>query len=203
MSDEKQKEPTEKADQQHKEQPEAKSEKIHKLEEQIHKLKLEKDDVFFRLQRVSAEFANYQKRSVKQVSESINYEKESIIKSLLPLLDNFDHTLNAPNLTNCEDLLKGVKIIYDQFMAILKTHGIEQIESVGKKFDPACHQALTQKAQDDKEDGIVLEEFRKGYKIAEKVLRPSIVIVNKKQTPIESDAKELKQDETTDEKKEE
>jgi molecular chaperone GrpE len=181
MSDEKPKEPIEQPQEQPKPH-EHKHEKIHKLENEIHKLKAEKEDIFGRLQRVSADFDNYQKRSAKQVSETINYEKELIIKSLFPILDNFDHTLtNAANLTNSEDLLKGVKIIYDQFIAILKTHGVEQIESVGKKFNPVCHQALTQKSENDKEDGIVLEEFRKGYKIGDKVLRPAIVIVNKKQ----------------------
>jgi molecular chaperone GrpE len=159
---------------------EHKKDKAHKLHEQIDKLQAEKDEIFARLQRLSADYLNYQKRSSKQIAESIAYEKESIIKSLLPVLDNLDHTLsNTENLPDAAEMLKGIKIIYDQFLAILKAHGIEQIIAVGQKFDPACHQALTQKTESGKEDGIVLEEFRKGYKLADKIIRPAVVIVNK------------------------
>ncbi|PKL48226.1 MAG: nucleotide exchange factor GrpE [Planctomycetes bacterium HGW-Planctomycetes-1] len=160
---------------------EHKKDKAHKLHEQLDKLQAEKDEIFARLQRLSADYLNFQKRSSKQIAESIAYEKESIIKSLLPVLDNFDHTLaNTENLQDSTELLKGVKIIYDQFLAILKNHGIEQISTVGQKFDPNFHQALTQKSEPDKENMIILEEFQKGYKLGDKILRPAVVIVNKK-----------------------
>ena len=163
------------------EHKEHKKDKIHHLHEQIDKLQAEKDEIFARLQRLSADYLNYQKRSARQIAESIVYEKELIIKSLLPVLDNFDHTLNnTENLQDVTDLLKGIKIIYDQFLAILKAHGVEQINTVGQKFDPACHQALMQKTEPDKEDSIILEEFQKGYKLADKILRPAVVIINKK-----------------------
>jgi len=178
MSTENSKEPDEK--------PENKSEKKDDKEQnlqqqQIEKLQAEKDEIFDRLQRVSAEFANYQKRSVKHVSESIAYEKEHIIKSMLPVLDNFEHTLaHIDNIKDAAEVVKGVKMVYDQFVAALKTHGVEPITAVGEKFNPACHQALTQRSEPDKEDMVVLEEFRKGYKMTDKILRPAIVIVNKK-----------------------
>jgi molecular chaperone GrpE len=160
---------------------EHKKEKIHRLHQQIDKLQAEKDELFARLQRLSADYQNHQKRSVKQIAESVAYEKEVIIKSLLPVLDNFDHTLsNAENIKDAADILKGVRIIYEQFLSILKTHGIEQIITVGAKFDPACHNAVTQKTEPDKEDAVILEELRKGYKLADRVLRPAFVIVNKK-----------------------
>jgi molecular chaperone GrpE len=150
-------------------------------ENPLEKLQAEKDEIFDRLQRVSAEFANYQKRSVKQISESVAYEKEHILKSFLPVLDNFEHTLtHTDKIEGAAEVVKGVKIVYDQFLAALKSHGVEQITAVGEKFDPTFHQALTQKSEPDKEEMTVLEEFRKGYKLGDKVLRPSIVIVNKK-----------------------
>lgn len=165
----------------------------HDKHHEIEKLKAEKDEMFARLQRVSAEFANFQKRSVKQISESVAYEKEHIIKSLLPILDNFEHTLtHGANAPEAAEMLKGVKIIYDQFLSILKTHECEQIKAVGEKFNPAVHQALTQRSEPDKGDMIVLEEFRKGYKMGEKVLRPATVIVNRKQAEQPKD--EPKQD---------
>jgi molecular chaperone GrpE len=166
---------------------EHKKEKFHKLHEQIDELKAEKDELFAKLQRVSADYMNYQKRSAKQISETIIYEKEAIIKSFLPVLDNFEHTLNgAEGVENIESLRKGIKIIYDQMLSILKNYGVEQIGSVGQKFDPSCHQAMLQKTESDKEDGIILEEFQKGYRLGKNVLRPSRVVVNKQQ-PDKSD----------------
>jgi len=154
---------------------------VEKLKQDFAKCQAEKDDIFGRLQRVSAEFANFQKRSVRHIAETIAYEKENIIKSLLPILDNFEHTLaHVEKTPEAAEVQKGVRIIYDQFISVLKIFGVEQIKAVGEKFDPACHQALTQRSEADKDDQIVLEEFRKGYKLGEKILRPAIVIVNKK-----------------------
>lgn len=159
---------------------EHKKEKQHKLHEQMEKLQAEKDEIFAKLQRVSADYVNYQKRSAKQISEAIAYEKEAVIKSLLPVLDNFEHTLNgAENLEDVENLRKGVKIIYDQMLSVFKNHGVEQIDSVGQQFDPCCHEAMMKRTEPDKDDSIVLEEFLKGYKLGEKILRPGKVIVNK------------------------
>ena len=158
--------------------PEHKKDKLHK---QIDKLRAEKDEIFARLQRLSADYQNHQKRTAKQITESITYEKEVIIKSLLPVLDNLDHTIiNIEKLPDSGEVLKGIKIIYDQFLAVLKNHGIEQIIAIGAKFDPECHQAVVQKTEPDKEDGAILEELRKGYRLGDKILRPSSVVVNKK-----------------------
>ena len=148
--------------------------------ETIESLRAEKDELFAKLQRVSADFANYQKRVPKQITDSIGYEKERIVKTLLPALDNFEHTLqNAHSAENVDVLLKGIRIIYDQTLDILKSHNVEQIEALGERFDPAMHQAMTQQSDPDKEDNIVLEEFQKGYKLNGRVIRPSKVVVNK------------------------
>lgn len=159
---------------------EHKQEKLHKLQEQIDKLQAEKDELFARLQRVSADYMNYQKRSAKQISESIAYEKEIVIKSLLPVLDNFEHTLAGMKTgDDVENLRKGVKIIYEQMLSILKSYGVEQIDSVERKFDPSCHQAVMQETELGKEDGVILKELQRGYRLGEKVLRPGRVVVNK------------------------
>jgi len=160
---------------------EHKKDKLHKFHEQVDKLRAEKDELFAKLQRLSADYMNYQKRSARQISESIAYEKEMIIKSFLPILDSFEHTLSgAENMGDMESFRKGVKIIYDQMLSILKNHGVEQIGSVGQKFDPSCHQAMMQETDADKEDGIILKELVKGYRIGEKILRPGKVVVSKK-----------------------
>ena len=105
--------------------------KMKELCDQIELLQKEKDELFAKLQRVSADYANFQKRVPKQISDTIGYEKERIIKSLLPALDNFEHTLqNAHSAEDVEVLIKGIRIIYDQLIEILKSHNVEQIKAL-------------------------------------------------------------------------
>ena len=153
---------------------------LDKLRDKIDNLQKEKDELFGKLQRISADYANFQKRVPKQIADTICYEREKIIKTLLPVLDNFEHTLQkAHSAENVDVLIKGVQIIYNQMLDILKSHGVEQIKAPGKNFDPALHEAMMQKAEPEKKDNIVLEEFQKGYKLNGRVIRPSKVIVNK------------------------
>ena len=153
---------------------------MEELRDTIESLQKEKDELFGKLQRVSADYANYQKRAPKQISDTISYEKERIIKSLLPALDNFEHTLqNAHSAEDVGVLIKGIQIIYDQFVEILKSHNVEQIKALGEMFDPAVHEAMTQRTDTEKEGNVVLEEFQKGYTLNGRVIRPCKVIVNK------------------------
>lgn len=159
---------------------EAETKVCEEFREQIDALQKEKDELFEKLQRVSADYANFQKRAPKQIADSIAYEKEMIIKTLLPALDNFEHTVqNAASAENVEVLVKGIRIIYDQMLDILKLHGVEQIKSLGEKFDPSLHRAMMKKAEEGQEEDVVLEEFQKGYKLNGRVIRPSNVVVNK------------------------
>ena len=164
---------------------------IEQLRNELKALKQEKDELFTKLQRVSADYANYQKRMPKQVADSIAFEKETIIKALLPAFDNFDHTLDkARHAENIEDVIKGVEIIYGQMLDILKSFGVEQINALGEHFDPAVHQAMMQRSEPDKEEGLVLEEFQKGYKLNGRVIRPNKVIVNKQAADTAEDKQE-------------
>ncbi|MHC4175734.1 MAG: nucleotide exchange factor GrpE [Planctomycetota bacterium] len=157
-----------------------KNSELEELREIIESLQKEKDELFAKLQRVSADYANFQKRAPKQITDTISYEKEKIIKTLLPALDNFEHTVqNSHSAENLDVLVKGIQIIHDQMLDILKSHGVEQIKALDEKFDPALHEAMMQKAEPEKADNIVLEEFQKGYKLNSRVIRPSKVIVNK------------------------
>ncbi len=158
----------------------AKKSELEELRQTIETLQREKDELFGKLQRISADYANFQKRVPKQIADTICYEKERIIKTLLPALDNFEHTLqNADSVENADVFVKGIRIIYDQMLDILKSHGVERIKAPGEKFDPALHEAMMQKTEPEEEDNIVLEEFQKGYKLNGRVIRPSKVIVNK------------------------
>ncbi len=180
------------------------TDELKELQQKLSELQKEKEEVFEKLQRVSADYVNYQKRVTKQISDTIAYEKETIIKTLLPALDNFEHTLQSFNLIQHKDahsakdvnvFVEGVQIIYGQMLDILKSHGVEQIKALGEKFDPTLHEAIMQKAEPEKEENIVLEEFQKGYKLNGRVIRPSKVVVNKLITEIEvQKTEEVKQE---------
>ena len=177
----KSKEKSKHADSQHEnEAQKAQQSDLQELQEKIASLRQEQDELFAKFQRVSADYANFQKRVPKQISDMIGYEKERIIKTLLPALDNFEHTLqNAHSAENVDVLVKGIRIIYDQLLDILKSHNVEQIKALGETFDPAKHEAMTQQSDPEKEENTVLEEFQKGYKLNDRVIRPSKVVVNK------------------------
>jgi molecular chaperone GrpE len=176
----KEKQTTEDSQKVNQKETETEKSELEELRDTIESLQKEKDEIFAKLQRVSADYANFQKRAPKQIADTIIYEKEKIIKTLLPALDNFDHTLqNARSAENVDVLVKGIEIIYDQMLDILKSHGVEPIEAIDEEFDPSLHEAMMQKAEPDKGDNIVLEEFQRGYKLNGRVIRPSKVIVNK------------------------
>lgn len=133
-----------------------------------------------KLQRLSADYSNFQKRVPKQIVDTLAYEHEKVIRTLLPALDNFELTLkNAESAENTQAIIKGVKIIYDQMLDILKSHGAEQIKSLGEKFDPVMHQAMLHQARPEQGENVVLEEFQRGYKLNGRVIRPSRVVINK------------------------
>ena len=175
----------------HEKPSEAKCEKesLKELHKKFEALQKEKDETFARLQRVSADFINFQNRVPRQISDSLSYEKEKLIKSFLPVLDNFEHVLlNAKKAKSVDAIVKGVEIIRDQMLDILKSHGVEQIKALGEKFDPSMHNALMYRAEHDKEENIILEEYEKGYKLDGRVIRPIKVIVNKLPQPEKNEA---------------
>lgn len=172
---------------------------IEQLEKQVEELTNEKLDTFEKLQRISADYANFQKRAPKQIADSVAYEKKAIIRSLLTSVDNFEHALShAASATGEEaldNIIKGIQMVFDHMLDALKTHGVQPIEALGQPFDPNQHEAMMQRSEPDKEDGTVLEVYQAGYTINDQVLRPCKVIVNKIQT--EEPAQET-ESETTD-----
>jgi molecular chaperone GrpE len=162
------------------EEAEGLQKQLEDLRKQVEEVKKEKDDIFAKLQRVAADYDNYQKRSARQITEGIAHEIDRIIKAILPVLDNFECILaNTTCGVNDEALLRGVRIIYDQLLGVLKGQGVEQIKTEGEKFDPTHHEAITQRTEQNKEDGVILEELQKGYQVNGRVIRASRVVVNK------------------------
>ncbi len=184
----------------HKDRKEIKAleKELQELSSQAEKIGQENQDLTAKMQRVSADYANFQKRSAKQISESISFEKERIVRSLLPAMDNFEHTLaHAESAEDVEAVIKGVKIIYDQMLDVLRSYDVEQISALGEQFDPALHQAMLQKEDEEKEEGVVLEEYQKGYKLNSRVIRPAKVVVNK--VTVETEVPEATGDEIVEE----
>jgi len=172
---------------QEKDSPKVDETELKTLQEQVAALEMEKGELFEKLQRIGADYANFQKRAPKQLADSIRYEKERILKTILPALDNFQRTLeSAPTAENVDVLAKGIQMTYDQMLDVLKSHHVEEIKALGEQFDPMLHEAMLRKSEANEEDNVILEEYQKGYMLHERVLRPSKVIVNK----IEADKEE-------------
>ena len=157
--------------------------KVEELEKQIKDMAAEKQTVFEQLQRVSADYANYQKRAPKQIADSVAYEKKAILRSLLPSVDNFEHALshasNTPGKEGIDNIINGIQLVFDHMLDALKTQGVKRIDALGQPFDPNLHEAMMQRSEPDKADGTVLEVYQAGYMMGDQVLRPSKVIVNK------------------------
>jgi molecular chaperone GrpE len=192
MTDEEQKieepKPKEKPQPPDKGKAKAPDEELSKLQQDLESVQKEREELFGRLQRVSADYANFQKRVPKQVSDSVGYEKDKIIRSLLPILDNMDHLLKAHSTESTDAMVQGVEIIYGHMLEILKSHGIEQMSALGEPFDPARHEAVMRRMEPGRPANIVLEEVQKGYRIGDRLLRPTRVVVS--QAPAQSQDQE-------------
>lgn len=145
-------------------------------------LKGERDQLLDRLARLQAEFENARKRAEREKQEYRDYAAASVVEQFLPVLDNFELALKATGST--EQLRSGVELIVKQMEEILRQMQVTAIPAVGEAFDPRHHEALGSVERADLPDQHIAEEIRRGYKIRERLLRPSMVRVvsNPKQT---------------------
>ncbi len=131
--------------------------------------------------RQSAEFANYKKRREEETARMLKYSNEDIVKDLLPIIDNFERAIDMDD-DNLEDevskFLSGFKMIYCNMDQVLEKYGVTEIEALHKEFDPNIHQAVMTEARDGVEPGMVIEVLQKGYRLKDKVIRPSMVKVS-------------------------
>lgn len=143
--------------------------------------------------RARAELSNYQKRMEKDRSDALRYANASLVKALLPVLDNLERVIqtasDAPG--SIQALVDGVKLTLDLFEKILREYHVEAIAGEGQPFDPQVHEAMMERPSDHPER-VVLQEVSKGYKLHDRVLRPSKVIVSK---PMAEAAREPASDE--------
>ena len=148
-----------------------------KLEEEIKKKDKEIDEYKERLLRLQADFENYRKHLEREKEEFTKNANESLIRDLLNVLDNIEIAIKEIKKKD-KEIAKGIELIYKDFLKILEKRGLKEIISVGKRFDPYYHEVMMQEFS-DKEEGIILEEFQKGYTLNGKVIRHSKVKISK------------------------
>ena len=135
----------------------------------------ELEEMTDRYKRLLAEFENYKKRSQKERESLYNMITGDVLTSILPVMDNLEKA--AAVKTEDTSYQEGVKLVVKQFSDVLNKFGMEEIESVGKRFDPELHDAVSHIEDPNKGEQEIVEEYRKGYKIGSKVIRHSMVIV--------------------------
>jgi molecular chaperone GrpE len=148
------------------------------LADEIVELRKERDSLHDRLLRQAAEFDNYRKRVERERREMAQYAAGELLEDLLPIIDDFERALQA-DATGVESYRQGIEIIHRALMDTLRKRGVTQIEAVGKKFDPQVHQAVSYEDDPERGDGEVIEEFRRGYRLGDRLLRPAMVKVAK------------------------
>lgn len=152
-----------------------KADEIIELKKQVESQKVQIEETEDRLKRVAAEFDNYKKRNAKERDGMYNSLVADIVSGLLPVVDNLENAANAE--TKDEEYKKGIELVLKQFKDILASKGVEEIETVGKTFDPELHEAVSSVQDNTKGEKEIVQEYRKGYKIGDRVIRHSMVIV--------------------------
>ncbi len=156
---------------------EAESEK-----EQENKAEKENEEYKTKFLYLAAEFDNLKKRFDREKQDLLKFGSERILKSMIEVVDNFERTLSALESDKDEkikNITVGIEMVHKLFINSLKNFGLEQIESIGKEFDPNFHEAVSQEAVEGKKDMEIITEYEKGYTLNGRLLRPAKVVVAK------------------------
>jgi molecular chaperone GrpE len=142
-------------------------------------LQREKAALQDRLLRTAAEFDNYRKRIERERRDQADNAAASAIEDLLPIVDNLERALQAPVGADADGYRKGVELVHQQMMELLRRRGVKPIQAIGADFDPRFHEAVVHEASSEHREGEVMEELRRGYTLGERLLRPAMVKVAK------------------------
>jgi|AMWB02.1.fsa_nt_gi molecular chaperone GrpE len=137
-------------------------------------------DNYDRLLRISAEFDNYKKRTVREMQDVVKFATEKLARDLLTVVDNLERAIESAGSGRSEEdpLVQGVALTLSEIMKILEKQQVKPIESIGKPFDPALHQAMMTEVAADAPPNTVVRELLKGYTIHDRLLRPAMVSVS-------------------------
>lgn len=128
--------------------------------------------------RLAADFDNYRKRQAQERENLLKYGAENTVKKLIEVLDNFDRGAKAiEKIEDCEKVKECYQLAFKNFVDVLNKIGLEEIKAEGEQFDPNLHEAVMQTPTSDKPEHTIIAELQKGYKLGEKVLRPTLVNV--------------------------
>ena len=148
--------------------------------EEFDELQQQYDELNGKYLRLAAEFDNYKKRTERDVARRMQFASEELVRDILPILDDLERAMDSTKKeSSFEKLRDGVELVYNNFVNILKRRGVQPIESVGEPFDPEYHEAMMVQENEEYDSDIVIQEFEKGYKIGESVLRHAKVVVSK------------------------
>ncbi|WP_227874241.1 nucleotide exchange factor GrpE [Tumebacillus algifaecis] len=145
---------------------------------EVARLSAEAEDNKTRYLRSQADFDNFRRRSRQEKDEFAAYANVKLIEELLPVLDTFEMALKSTGESDAQTVLTGVEMVYRQLMVALEKEGLAAIEAVGQPFDPNLHDGIMQVESADHPANTVVQELRKGYKVKDKVVRPSMVQVS-------------------------
>jgi molecular chaperone GrpE len=158
-----------------------------------------------RFLRLYAEFDNYKKRNARDMQEFRKYACESLVREFLPAIDNLDRALHSSKegQTANGSIVEGVELIFKEMLRILERFHVKPVESLGKAFNPAFHEAIGQEISETEPDNTVVREFQKGYTMHERLIRPAMVIVSKakpkeQDTPQESESEDISENSSND-----
>lgn len=160
--------------------PKAEEQSLETLRSELDEANRKGQEYLQLLQRVQADFINYRRRIEQERAEQAKYAKTDIVLKLLPVLDDFDRALAAvPPEAAGSDWVQGIEMIRRKLQTVLESEGLQRVESVGQPFDPWQHEAVMYEEAPGAEEGSVVEEFRPGYKLYDRVIRPAQVKVAK------------------------
>jgi molecular chaperone GrpE len=152
---------------------------LSEAQNQIETLTREKSAIYDQLLRRQAEFENFRKRFDRERVEIYQRTRAEVLLELLPVLDNFERALVSLETSgdDAEALHQGVALIHKQLKDAVTKMGLQPVESIGKSFDPNVHEAITVEPSDEHEENTIIEEFQRGYKLGDRLLRPARVKV--------------------------
>jgi molecular chaperone GrpE len=153
---------------------------IEELKKKLEEAEKLKNEYLAGWQRARADLINYKKEELERVGELIRFSANGLILKILPILDNFEIVeKKLPEDLKNDENVKGILQIKNQILNFLKEQGVEEIKSIGERFDPNFHEVVEEVEVKDKEPGTIVEEIQKGYKINGRLLRPAKVKVVK------------------------
>lgn len=150
-------------------------------ESPLEALRREKDALHDRLLRTAAEFDNYRKRVDRDRREQADAAVADALEDLFPIMDNLERALQAPAGQDVDAYRKGVELIHRQMADLLRKRGVKAIEAVGADFDPNYHQAVVQEVSPEHREGEVMAELQRGYMLGDRLLRPAMVKVARRE----------------------